>query len=93
MRSPDGLRRSAREASGNTQLAAQLEDAIAANKQNVDAGGWPQYWPGFYVHQFQLPIAGGPGKFPRMGQSPGTHCITAISTARRRRRSSTEWPG
>lgn len=62
------------EKSGNTQLAEQIRAAIDANRQDIAGGEWPQYWPGFYVHHFQLPIASGvPGKFPVMGQSPGTH--------------------
>jgi FtsP/CotA-like multicopper oxidase with cupredoxin domain len=64
----------AAKASGNKERAEQLQSAIDANKANVAAGEWPQYWPGFYVHQFELPLPSGePGKFPRMGQSPGTH--------------------
>ncbi len=60
--------------SGNTQLAEQIQAAIDANRTDIAAGEWPQYWPGFYVHHFQLPIPSGvPGKFPVMGQSPGTH--------------------
>jgi len=60
--------------SGNTQLADQIRSAMESNRQNIDAGEWPQYWPGFYVHNFQLPLPSDvPGKFPVMGQSPGTH--------------------
>jgi len=60
--------------SGNKTLADQIRAAMKANQQNIEAGEWPQYWPGFYVHHFQLPLPSGvKGKFPVMGQSPGTH--------------------
>ena len=60
--------------SGNTELAAQLESAVHANHQDRMAGEWPQYWPGFYPHYFQLPVwSGDLKKSPMMGQSPGTH--------------------
>jgi FtsP/CotA-like multicopper oxidase with cupredoxin domain len=60
--------------SGNIQLDKQIQAAMNANRENILAGEWPQYWPGFYVHHFQLPLPSGvKGKFPVMGQSPGTH--------------------
>lgn len=58
----------------NETLATQLADAIQTNKTNMAAGEWPQYWPGFYPHFFNLPEwSGSLNKYPRMGQSPGTH--------------------
>lgn len=55
-------------------LAQQLTDAIATNETNLSHGEWPQYWPGFYPHFFDLPHwSGSLEKFPKMGQSPGTH--------------------
>jgi FtsP/CotA-like multicopper oxidase with cupredoxin domain len=59
---------------GDTQLAAQLTDAITTNETNLHHGEWPQYWPGFYPHFFDLPNwSGSLETFPKMGQSPGTH--------------------
>ena len=59
---------------GDTQLAQQLTDAIATNETNRTHGEWPQYWPGFYPHFFDLPNwSGSLETFPKMGQSPGTH--------------------
>jgi FtsP/CotA-like multicopper oxidase with cupredoxin domain len=60
--------------SGDTALATQLADAIKTNETNLSHGEWPQYWPGFYPHHFDLPHwSGSLEKFPKMGQSPGTH--------------------
>jgi FtsP/CotA-like multicopper oxidase with cupredoxin domain len=60
--------------SGNTELATQLASAVHVNHQDRMAGEWPQYWPGFYPHYFQLPVwSGDLKKSPMMGQSPGTH--------------------
>ena len=59
---------------GDANLAQQLTDAIQTNETNLQHGEWPQYWPGFYPHFFELPIwSGSLQTFPRMGQSPGTH--------------------
>jgi FtsP/CotA-like multicopper oxidase with cupredoxin domain len=64
----------AAEKAGNTELAAQLESAVHGNDRDRMAGEWPQYWPGFYPHYFQLPVwSGDLKKAPMMGQSPGTH--------------------
>jgi FtsP/CotA-like multicopper oxidase with cupredoxin domain len=61
-------------AAKNDNLATQLADAIHTNETNLAAGEWPQYWPGFYPHFFGLPQwSGSLQKYPRMGQSPGTH--------------------
>ena len=58
----------------DTTLATQLQDAITTNETNLAHGEWPQYWPGWYPHMFNLPIwSGSLDKFPRMGQAPGTH--------------------
>lgn len=55
-------------------LATQIQDAIHTNHELMAAGEWPQYWPGFYPHFFDLPRwSGSLKKFPMMGQSPGTH--------------------
>lgn len=59
---------------GDTQLAQQLADAIKTNETNLRHGEFPQYWPGFFPHQFGLPKwSGSLEKTPRMGQAPGTH--------------------
>lgn len=64
----------AAEAAKDANLIAQLTDAIHTNETNLAHGEWPQYWPGFYPHFFDLPHwSGSLEKFPRMGQSPGTH--------------------
>lgn len=69
----DGMRKAAVEQK-NKVLTAQLEKSIASNLTAKENHEWPQYWPGWYPHQFTLPIAStDPAKFPRMGQAPGTH--------------------
>jgi len=58
----------------NKVLTAQLDRAMASNLTAKENHEWPQYWPGWFPHQFTLPIAStDPAKFPRMGQAPGTH--------------------
>ena len=58
----------------DAQLAQQIEDAIHTNHALLEAGEWPQYWPGFYPHMFELPHwSGSLQKYPMMGQAPGTH--------------------
>lgn len=64
----------AAEAAKDDALATQIRDAIHTNETNLAHGEWPQYWPGFYPHFFDLPNwSGSLEKFPKMGQSPGTH--------------------
>jgi FtsP/CotA-like multicopper oxidase with cupredoxin domain len=59
---------------GNAELATQLESAIHGNHENLASGEFPQYWPGYFPHFFQLPEwSGSLEKYPRMGQAPGTH--------------------
>jgi FtsP/CotA-like multicopper oxidase with cupredoxin domain len=60
-------------AANDKELVAQLTDAIHANHQLTAAGEWPQYWPGFYPHFFQLPAYTGQPNTVMMGQAPGTH--------------------
>lgn len=60
-------------AAGDKDLVEQLTQAIHSNHMLTEAGEWPQYWPGFYPHFFQLPeYTGKPGTVT-MGQAPGTH--------------------
>ena len=69
----DGMRKTAFEQK-NKVLTAQLEKAMASNLTAKENHEWPQYWPGWFPHQFTLPIAStDPKTFPRMGQAPGTH--------------------
>ena len=58
----------------NDVLAQQIQDALHTNETNLAAGEFPQYWPGFFPNFFNLPHwSGSLQKYPRMGQSPGTH--------------------
>jgi FtsP/CotA-like multicopper oxidase with cupredoxin domain len=69
----DALLKAAQKA-GNKELADQLQSAVNVNDNDRKANEWPQYWPGFYPHYFQLPVwSGDLKKSPMMGQSPGTH--------------------
>jgi FtsP/CotA-like multicopper oxidase with cupredoxin domain len=62
------------QAKNDPNFAAQIAAALQANQNDMSHGEWPQYWPGYYPHHFQLPIwSGKPDVFPVMGQSPGTH--------------------
>ena len=56
----------------NNELVEQITEALHTNQTLIEHQEWPQYWPGFYPHRFELPLwtKGGPYK---MGQSPGTH--------------------
>lgn len=64
----------AAKAAKDATTVAALEDAIHTNETNIEAGEWPQYWPGLYPQYFTLPKwSGSMSKFPMMGQSPGTH--------------------
>src|ERR1041385_2712662 len=60
----------AAKAANDSALVAQIQDAMNVNAHEA----FPQYWPGFFPHHYGLPIwSGDMQKFPRMGQSPGTH--------------------